>query len=84
MQASFNDPPDHGGPISWELARDATMLFYVRHREVSLTHMENLLTFWRRANNQQIGAWPVAQQLDQLLLALNVRPAGRRRGRGGG
>ena len=33
MQTSFGDPPEHSGPISWELARDAMLLFYVEHRE---------------------------------------------------
>ena len=79
---------ERSGPISWELARDATMLFYVEHREANLGRMEKLLLFWRAANGRgeannppQLGNWPVAQQLESLLLWLNVRPAGRGRRR---
>ena len=73
---SLSDPREHCGPISWELARDALLLFYVDHREVELARMEGLLTFWRQAKGH-VGGWPVEQQLDRLLQWFNVRPAGK-------
>jgi hypothetical protein len=78
MQTSLGDPPERSGPISWELARDAMVLFYVSHRNVDLARMEQLVLFWRNGNNQQpIGYWPVSDQLERLLLWLNVRPTRR-------
>jgi len=74
MQASLGEPPDRSGPMSWELARDATMLFYVERRNADLARMESLCAFWR-ASDPQAAAWPVGQQLDRLLLWLNVQPA---------
>ena len=82
METALDDPPERSGPISWELARDATMMFYTGHREADLTRTEHLLTFWR-ANDGQVGGWPTGQQIDRLLQWLNVRPlkrTGRRRG----
>ena len=73
MQTSLGDPPERSGPISWELARDAMILFYAEHRDADLTRMEDLVTFWR-ANDPQVGGWPAGQQLDRLLQWLNVRP----------
>jgi outer membrane protein assembly factor BamB len=81
MQTSFGDPLERSGPMSWELARDATILFYIGHRDADLARMERLILFWR-GNDQQIGGWPVGQQIDHLLQWLNVRPlkrAARRR-----
>ena len=84
MQTSFAEPTERGGPISWELVRDAMLLFYVDHREVSLTRMEKLVAFWRaNAADGQVGGWPIAPQIERLLQAFNVRPLkrGQRNGR---
>jgi len=73
MRTPLGDPPERSGPLSWELVRDATMLFYVEHRSADLARMENLVAFWR-ASDPQAGGWPVGQQLDRLLQWLNVQP----------
>jgi outer membrane protein assembly factor BamB len=72
MQTSLGEAPERSGPISWELARDATILFYVAHRHADLARMEHLLTFWRAGG--PLGYWPASHQLDQLLQWLEVRP----------
>ena len=66
METSLGEPPERSGPISWELARDALLLFYVEHRVADLTRMENLVMYWG-GNAPEIGGWPVGQQLDKLL-----------------
>ena len=81
MQTSLSDPPEHSGPISWELARDATILFSAERREADLIRITNLVLFWR-GNDQQVGGWPAGPQLDLLLKWLNVhamsgKPQGR-------
>jgi hypothetical protein len=81
MQTSLSDPPERSGPISWELARDATILFSAERREADLIRITNLVLFWR-GNDQQVGGWPAGPQLDLLLKWLNVhamsgKPQGR-------
>jgi len=76
MQTPFGDAPERSGPVSWDLARDAMFLFYADHRAGALSRMVNMVNFWR-ANDQQVGGWPVAQQIDRMLGLLNVRPLGK-------
>ncbi len=70
MQTSLGDPPERSGPISWELARDATILFFAERRETDLARITDLIRFWR-ANDQQVSG-PLGQQLDRSLQWLNV------------
>ena len=80
MQASLGIPPEHNGPISWELVRDALLLLYAERREADLTRLETFVAFWRAAD-PRVGGWPAGEQLDRLLQWLNVRPLGRSRKR---
>jgi outer membrane protein assembly factor BamB len=77
MQASLGDPPERSGPINWELARDALILFHDAHCDAGLAQMQHVVMFWRGCD-QQVGGWPTGQQLDRLLQWMNVRPSGRR------
>ncbi len=72
MQVSLGDPPERSGPISWNVVRDAMLLFFAERRETDLTRMTNFVTFWR-ANDPQAGG-AAGQQLDRLLQWLNVHP----------
>ncbi len=74
METSLSDPPERSGPISWELARDATILFFAERREADLTRITILVLFWR-GNDRQVAGWPAGPQLDLLLKWLNVYPA---------
>jgi outer membrane protein assembly factor BamB len=70
-QASLGDPPERYGAISWELARDAVILFYIERQGAEMSRMERKVAFWR-ASDPQFGGWPATQQLEPLRLWLGV------------
>jgi hypothetical protein len=71
--ASIPDPPERYGSISWELARDALLLYYVEHRTEELDRLKPGIAFWR-ISDPNLGGWMAGQQLDPLLQALDVSP----------
>ena len=80
VQASLGDLPDRSGPVSWDLARDATISYFAEHRASDLARIMGFITFWRTDDPQVCG--PVGPQLDRLLQWLNVHPM-KREPRGG-
>ena len=79
VQASLGDLPDRSGPVSWDLARDATILYFADRRQSDVARMMNMITFWRTDDPQVCGS--VGEQLDRLLQWLNAHPM-RRKPRG--
>ena len=79
VQASLGDLPDRSGPVSWDLARDATILYFADRRQGDVARMMNMITFWRTDDPQVCGS--VGEQLDRLLQWLNAHPM-RRKPRG--
>jgi outer membrane protein assembly factor BamB len=75
-EVSLGDPPDRYGSISWELARDAVILFYVEHRPRELESIERQVAFWR-VSDPNFGSWRANEQLDPLLQWLDAHPLGK-------